>query len=362
MRVLLLADIASGHTEKWARGLAQMGLEVGIFSFNKATFEWYKEIDNIKIVYQPNDAQVKHKYSNKLRYLNCFKIIKKKIKEFKPDIVHAHYASSYGYLGAYSKFHPFVVSAWGTDVMKFPYEGKIKNKLIKFSLNKADAICATSNTLDFYIKKLVNKPVHVIPFGIDMNLFSANMEFKSKNKFVFGAVKSLEKIYNIDVLIKAFAKLHAKHLQTELLLVGDGTESSNLKTLVKQLNIESAVTFAGRVPSAKTPECFNKLNCLVNVSQYESFGVSVIEAMACKVPVIVSATGGLMEIVTNEENGLYVNEVNENTTAAAMERILTDKVLTEKLILNGYKQVNENYNWQNNLKAQIEVYNKLLMK
>ncbi|MBL7916787.1 MAG: glycosyltransferase, partial [Bacteroidia bacterium] len=274
--------------------------------------------------------------------------------------VHAHYASSYGYLGAYSKFHPFVISAWGTDVMKFPYEGKIKNKLIKFSLNKADALCATSNTLDVYIKKLVSKPVHVIPFGIDLNLFKEIKELKSPNKFVFGAVKSFEKIYNIDILIKAFALVHTKHPKTELLLVGDGSEKDYLMSLVKQLKLESSVIFAGRVPSAITPQYFNKLNCLVNVSQYESFGVSVIEAMACKVPVIVSATGGLMEIVTHEVNGLHVSHVNESTTADAMERMLSDKSLADKLIANAYLHVKENYDWQNNLKSQINVYNQLL--
>jgi len=362
MRILFLADIKSDHTQKWVRGLSALGIQIGIFSFNKADIEWYKDLSSVEVVYQPADATVTHSYSNKLRYLHCFRIIKRKIKTFKPDIVHAHYASSYGYLGAFSGFHPFIVSAWGSDVMKFPYESKLKKAILSYSLKKADVICATSFTLEDYIHRVVKKEVQVIPFGIDMNWFVPDLNARNSSKFVFGVVKSLEKIYNQDILIEAFALLVKKHPSVELILVGDGSQMNYLKNLCKQLNLENNVIFTGRIPWRETRMYFNKLNCLVNISQYESFGVSVLEAMACKVAVIVSETGGLKEIVKNHETGLYVTNPNAQNTMEVMEKVMIDNVLREKLIASAYLHVETHYNWEKNLQDQVKLYQRFCSK
>lgn len=362
MRVLLLADVASGHTEKWALGLARQGIEVGIFSLNKTQFNWMANEPNVRVLFELKERHVANGISSKLTYFTYIPKLKKIIADFKPDIIHAHYASSYGLLGALCRFHPFVLSAWGTDVMKFPQESFMNKKIIRFNLKCADVVCATSHTIDKYIQEIYKRKVNVIPFGIDFDTFKPNTDLRNKEHFVFGAIKSLEKVYNIDVLIKSFALCHSKYPNTRLLIVGDGTEQKSLKELVKQMGLNHSVEFAGRVPSKQTPEYFNKLNCLVNISQYESFGVSVIEAMACKVPVVVSDTGGLKEIVQTGENGICVQPGNIEETALAMEKIMIDKGFTEKLIEKAYKAVKDRYDWKNNLNDQIMLYTSITKK
>lgn len=362
MRVLLLADVASGHTEKWAMGLAQRGIEVGIFSLNKTEFKWMANEPNVKVLFELKERHVANGISSKITYFSYIPKLKKVISEFKPDVVHAHYASSYGLLGSLCKFHPFVLSAWGTDVMKFPQESFMNKKIIRFNLKCADAVCATSETINKCIQDIYPRTVHVIPFGIDFDTFKPNGAPKNKEYFVVGAIKSLEKVYNIDVLVKAFAGLHSRHSNTRLLIVGDGTERENLQQLVKQLNISDSVEFTGRVPSKETPNYFNKLNCLVNISQYESFGVSVVEAMACKVPVVVSDTGGLKEIVNNGDMGICVEPGNVEQTSLAVEKIMLDKKFAENAIDKAYLSVKERFSWDNNLTEQIKVYNSLVKK
>ena len=129
MRLLLLADIQSEHTEKWALGLAANGIEVGLFSFNKATYPWYENIINITLLYEAEIKLDADNIINKLFYFKFVKLLKTAIKKFTPDVLHAHYATSYGLIGALSGFHPFVISAWGTDVMRFPQKNFI-NKFI----------------------------------------------------------------------------------------------------------------------------------------------------------------------------------------------------------------------------------------
>lgn len=362
MRVLLLSDIDSGHTEKWATGLSEKGIHVGLFSFNKSKYDWYKGNKNIELLFQPEETSESSGLVNKLFYIKHHSQLNKKIKEFKPDILHAHYASSYGFLGALSGFHPYVISAWGTDVMKFPQESFVKKAILKYNLNRADVICATSTTISTYVKSIAGKDSQVIPFGVSFNNFKQDLSLKSNNRFVIGTIKPLEAIYNIDKVIHAFATIHLKFPETELLIVGDGSERENLTRLVKQLNLETCVTFTGRVKFTDTPHYFNRLNCLVNISKYESFGVSVVEAMACKVPVIVSNTGGLKEVVMNNDMGFLVEPGNSEQTAAAIEKMIQDKQHVTAIVERAYTSAKERFDWNLNLNQQLAVYQNLLKK
>ena len=362
MRILLLSDIDSEHIEKWAIGLAEMNIQVGLFSFNKAKHDWFKNKINIELLFQPEETIEASGFLSKLLYIKHRSLLNKKINEFKPDILHAHYASSYGLLGALSGFHPYVISAWGTDVMKFPQESPINKLILKYNLKRADVICATSNTINGYVKTIASKATQVIPFGVNFDDFKQNNSLKKANCFVIGTIKPLEAIYNIDKVIRVFAIIHPKNPETELMIVGDGSEKENLLSLVKQLNLENSVKFTGRVKFSETPNYFNQLNCLVNISQYESFGVSVVEAMACKVPVIVSNTGGLKEVVVSNEMGFLVDPGNIEQTAAAIEKMINDKPHVDSIVEKAYASAKERFDWNVNLKQQIVVYQNLLVK
>jgi glycosyltransferase involved in cell wall biosynthesis len=104
------------------------------------------------------------------------------------------------------------------------------------------------------------------------------------------------------------------------------------------------------------------IDVLVNISDYESFGVSVIEAMACGKPVIVSDVGGLKEVVENESVGIRVKVKDINETAGAIEKFYKDPELKNKVGLSGRKRVEELYNWENNLETMISNYKSLVKK
>jgi len=363
MRILLLSDTYSEHTEKWALGLASNGVEVGLFSFNKASYAWYSNKENITILFEPSE---KLDTSGKLSYLKFVKPLKQVIKKFKPDVVHAHYATSYGLIGALSGFHPFVISAWGTDVMKFPQKNIINKTILKYNLRKADTICATSNTIKEFLKPVTDKQVQVIPFGVDVKEFckkEVNNLF-DKNAFVVGSIKPLEPLYNTDVLLKAFAALNKKYLDKELklLIIGEGSQIEYLKQLSADLEITNNVIFTGRISFSEISNYYNMLDVLVNISDYESFGVSVIEAMACEKPVIATNTGGLKEIIENSTFGSLVEVGNVDQTANEMEKYLLDEALKQKVGKEARAKVVQKYNWTNNIKQMIDVYSQLIKK
>jgi glycosyltransferase involved in cell wall biosynthesis len=364
MRILLLSDTYSEHTEKWALGLASNGIEVGLFSFNKASYAWYQNTPNITVLYEPISEITSDKISSKLLYLKYVSLLKKSIAKFMPDVVHAHYATSYGLIGALSGFHPFVISAWGTDVMKFPQKNFVFKSILKYNLNKADAICATSHTIKDYLKPVTSKNIHVIPFGVNIEEFSKK-EVKSlfsDESFVIGCIKALEDLYNIDVLIKAFAVLKSKFpsKSLKLLIIGVGSQEAELKKMVSDLKLTEDVTFTGRIAFSEVSHYFNMLDVLANISDYESFGVSVIEAMACEKPVIATNTGGLKEIIENSTFGSLVEIDNVEQTAYEMERYLLDENLKQKVGKAARAKVVEKYNWTNNIHQMIDLYRTIL--
>lgn len=364
MKILLLSDTYSEHTEKWAIGLAEHDIEVGLFSFNASSYPWFEKQKNITLLFEPKNKHNSNSLIGKLAYFTFLNALKKSITQFKPDVVHAHYATSYGLIGALSGFHPFVISAWGTDVMKFPQKNFLNKRILNYNLNKSDAICATSHTIKDFLSQITNKHIDVIPFGVDTSVFCKKKvtSLFEESTFVIGCIKALETLYNVDVLIKAFAVLKLKHTDKslKLLIIGVGSQENELKQLVTNLNLMDDVIFTGRIPFSEVSNYFNMIDVLANLSDYESFGVSVIEAMACEKPVIATNTGGLKEIIENEQFGSLVEIGNVSQTAQEIEKYLLDNDLKEKVGLAARKKIIEKYNWNNNVIQMVEVYSNLL--
>ena len=119
------------------------------------------------------------------------------------DILHAHYASSYGLLGALANFHPFILSIWGADIFSFPKKSFLHRYIFNFNLRVADKILSTSQIMAKEIKKYTNKEIIVTPFGIDINTFKPGNKvdkIKGEFDFIIGTIKGLEEIYGIEYL------------------------------------------------------------------------------------------------------------------------------------------------------------------
>ena len=126
MRIFILSEIISIHTRRWVTSLCQRGHTVFLFGLLKSDVAPYDGIPNLTIYscnYSLEELSRRQQWINgKVQYLGGLAAAKRKIKEFRPDILHAHYASSYGFIGALTGFHPYIVSVWGSDV----YDGTME--------------------------------------------------------------------------------------------------------------------------------------------------------------------------------------------------------------------------------------------
>ena len=340
------------------------GVLFGLNNYDKNLFNKNVRIEILDI---PSKLQSNRDGSfSKFIYLMSINRIKTFIKKIKPDVVHAHYISSYGLLGALAGFHPYFISIWGTDIFYIPEKNFINKKLIEFSLSKADKIFSTSHVMAEQTKKFTNKEIKVIPFGIDADKFRPmNAEFLfDKEDIVIGTIKSLEKKYGIEYLIKAFKILkdvsQIPHLK--LLIVGKGSEEIHLKRIVKELELEHDTIFTGFIPISEVPKYHNMLDVFVALSNSESFGVSALEASACEKPIVVSDAEGFKEIVKDNITGFKVEKRNIQQTADVLKKLILDKNLRKKIGKAGREHVIKFYNWNDNVNQMIENYNDLFFR
>lgn len=366
MKIAILSDPNSSHTQKWVTALASRGVEIALIGLADNKIEAYSNYNNIQVYSLGlNENIIKQSDStfSKLIYILVIRRLKLVLKEIKPDMLHAHYASSYGLLGALSFFHPFIISVWGSDVYDFPNRSIIHKNILKFNLKRADILLSTSRAMANEASKYTSKGFEITPFGVDTDMFKPNLEAKliSNNEFTIGIVKSLEKEYGINYLLEAFALLKEQYnkLNLKLLIIGGGSLESELKELAVNLDIDSDCNFVGKISYEQVPEFHCQLDIAVYPSIAESFGVAVLESSACEKPVIVSNVGGLPEVVENGVTGFVVPERSPEEIAKHIAKFIDNRDLITKMGKAGREFVIENYSWNNSVDKMIKIYNNI---
>jgi len=347
MRICYLADAQSVHTQKWLSYFVNKGYEVHLISFRPGT------IKGVSIHY----VQPIKFLSSKLKYLSCLYLTKKIVHHINPDIIHAHWASTYGLAAAYTGFHPFIVSAWGSDILKVPKQNLLFQWLIRYTLRQADFITTTSKALADETRKYapLNKNVIIIPFGVEMDKFSPIHKTK-KEILTIGTIKALEPLYGIDYLIRAFANVARRFQNVQLQIIGRGSLKNKLQQLSQKLGVIQKVSFVDAVPHDEIPKYLSRLDIFVIPSISESFGVVALEAQAMEIPVVASKVVGLPEVVLNNETGLLVPPKDVTSLTDAIIKLIENPDLRKRMGKAGRKFVNERYNWYSNAEKMTKLY------
>ena len=226
IKILYLSSGASIHTIRWVNSLSGFSnLKINLVSQQKLVDDLSEKVIFNLLPFRGLFGYV----------FNIFKL-KQIIKDWKPDLIHASYASGYGLTANLLNFHPLILSAWGSDIFDFPRKSCIHREILKLNLKNADVILSTSQIMAKEIKKLVkNKNILITPFGIDTHLFKKKGIFKEKEIITVGTIKNLSEIYGIDILIKGFAIAYKKLIKSDLALakkmrlkiVGNGEQKKN---------------------------------------------------------------------------------------------------------------------------------------
>lgn len=366
LRLFILADTSSPHTKRWVSSIAERGVRIFLFSFNNSDMEYYDRIRNVECyamnIFSGLKEQRKNGAFEKIRYLKTFSEMKRCIREFKPDILHAHYATSYGLLGVLSGFHPLVISMWGSDIYYFPHVSSLHRMLLKFNLSKAERLLSTSNCMAREASAYTDNKIDITPFGVDTDKFKPTVHCKKGDEFVIGTVKTLAYNYGIDVLMKAFSMVKQKNPEYNLRLsiVGGGPERSTLEKLAVELGISDVTVFAGLVSNEEVPEILSSFDVFVALSRKESFGVAALEAMSCEVPVVVSDADGFVEVVPDEAAGFVIPKDDVDAAAEKITYLMKNRDMARQMGRYGREYVIKKYSWNSSVDNMMSVYKSLL--
>jgi L-malate glycosyltransferase len=347
MTLCLLADAASIHTRRWAEALAGRGHLVTVLSLRKA------EIEGATVVHLAPPLGL-----GRLGYLATARRVRAWVRQTKPDLLHAHYASSYGLLGALTGYHPYMVSVWGSDVFEFPRSSRLHAALLRYNLRRADVIGSTSHRMKEEAHSYTDRPIHITPFGVDVTQFSPPpyTEPSRSAQLVVGMVKTLEPTYGVLTLIEAFRLVADRHPHARLLIVGSGRQRESIQAMIRRSQLDSRIELRPAVPHSHLPDVLRKIDIFVVPSLSESFGVAAIEASACGVPVVASRVGGLPEAVIDGKTGILVPPGDPKALAGALERLIGSEELRARFGQNGRRFVEQCYAWEHCVDLMEQVY------
>ncbi len=259
------------------------------------------------------------------------------------DLLHVHYAiphASAAYMAKQiikSKINrniPIITTLHGTDITLVGRD-KTYEPVVTFSINESDTITAVSQNLkdETYKNFAITKDIDVVHNFVDVKRFDKKPFDAFKKVLAPDGEKILlhasnfRKVKRVDDVVKIFALIN-KEIPSKLLMVGDGPERHSIEELCRHLNIQDNVRFVGK--QEQMEEIMAVSDIFLLPSEYESFGLSALEAMASRSLVISSNAGGLPEIIEHGVNGYMANVGDvESMAAYAIEILQNDNKLEE---------------------------------
>lgn len=294
--------------------------------------------------------------------------VTKLCRQFAKPIIHAHDSHA----------HTSAVLAGTIWMNKAPIvlhrrvSFKISNTLLsrfKYTYHQIKRILCVSQSVKQTIDSQINRPdiTKVIYSAIDLKKFEniPNQNFLRQQYHIephcqiVGNISALTKEKDLYTFIDTAELLLTKHSDLYFFIIGDGEEKRLLQEYIQNKNLEKRVILTGFIPNPYL--ILPELDLFLFTSVYEGLGTSILDAMASKVAVVATHTGGIPEIVKHNETGLCVEPQNAVKLAESVSELITNKALKERLIQNAWLML-QDFSIAGMCEKTIEVYTGLSQK
>lgn len=368
MKICFVASAESTHTVKWLKYFIDKGHEVHLISnkgheINGATFHKLTTIGNAKITTER--IHIVDIITYLFRAIQTGFIIRK----IKPDIVHAHNVVISGFYATMSRFHPLVVTAWGTDVLIAPKRSIILKKIAKYVLKYADVItCDGKNTMEAMLSLGANpEKIKIIYFGIDTKKNSpVQRDEKLKEKLnilnspTAISLRSFKPIYNLETLIKAIPLVLTKIPDAKFILAGSGVQENSIKKLTKTLGVENNTIFTGNLGVEEVPKYLASSDLYISTSLSDSgLAASTGEAMACGLPVISTDVGCIRDWIKDGEGGFIIPVKDPYKLSDKIIYLFKNRTLMKNFGEINRKTIEERQDYYKEMEKMEKIYGEL---
>ena len=349
LRIAVLGDFDGVHTRSWIRWFIDRGHDVHCVSYyaprehiDGATVHVLKDgtrarATNGKTISGAAQRRVPERLGGVIRLANAARYrragLARVVRAIAPDVFHAHFVVEHGFYGTIAGFHPYVVTAWGSDVLVAPERDPVSKLIAKWTLRHADAV--TSNN-GYMAERMIGlgalrEKVHVITLGADRFYLegregSVNIGAPEPSRApCIVSTRAHEPLYNVDEIIDAHA-LVARHLpRTRLVVAHGGSLTEALKQRAAATG--AAVEFLGFVDRHALRDALHDAEVFVSVPTSDGTSVALLQAMAAGCFPIVSDLWTQRELIDDGVNGLRVPLHEVAALARAIGRALGDREL-----------------------------------
>lgn len=356
MKICFLGDASSVHMHKWINFFKSINWEVYVISFREY------QMDGVKIINLGETHSVNSNGGN-FQYLLRLSKIKNIIKDIKPNLINAHYITSYGFIAALTKNRPLVLSAWGTDILVTPRKNLLYKLITKYALKKADLITSDSKNMTEEIEKLLEntkKQIVTVPMGVDVELFKNNTNVNEKSIKIL-SLRSLDENSNIEVIIKAFSKVLSRYPNAFLYIGNDGPLKKELLDLSRKLNIHEKIEFLGFVDRQSIVKLFKECGYYISIPTSDATSVTLLEAMAAGIYPIVSNIAANKEWIEDCVNGSVI-DINEDEIVNSIVGTYEDNEYKSSATKKNVEIINERATLQANMQCILESFENLILK
>ncbi|MEI4768372.1 N-acetyl-alpha-D-glucosaminyl L-malate synthase BshA [Psychrobacillus sp. FJAT-51614] len=269
------------------------------------------------------------------------------------DVLHVHYAIPHAVCAILARDMAnsdigIVTTLHGTDITVLGDDSSLSGA-IRYGIEKSDIVTAVSDSLVSQTVELIapRKEIETVYNFVDENEYTRKEDSNlkellgiKKDEKVIIHVSNFRKVKRLPDVVKSF-ELIRNEIPAKLLLVGDGPEKHPVMEYVKGRSIEKDILFLGKQDNLS--ELYSISDLMLLLSQKESFGLVLLEAMACKVPCIGTNIGGIPEVISSGENGYLVELGDINKVAEYGLKILQDPLLHKELSETSLKIVRERF-------------------
>jgi len=353
MRICYFGQAASIHVRRWAEWFASRGHEILLI-----TPPTTERVEGFRVVHAPIDRAF---FIPRPRLLARIRRI---VREFRPDLVHAHYVLGYGMYAALSGAEPLVVSAWGGDIAKAPAESFLARRVARLVLRRADLIHVGDEDSLATVARLGGDPSRcfVQAWGVDTKEFSPERRdpgFRAslcpEDELLFVSNRSLEPSFNHEVVLRAARDLAARATGFRIAIAGSGSEGPRLRHLAGNWGLDKIVTFLGRLPPDRMPVLYSSGDVYVDAFSLQVPGhgtsVSLMEAMACGLPPVVAERPGLGGLIQDGVSGFFFRGTDSAQLARIMQELVGSRDLVARVGGEARRRACERGDMERNLRA-----------
>jgi len=292
-------------------------------------------------------------------------------KEIKPDLIHAGPIQTCAFIAVLSGFRPILTMCWGYDLVQDADRNSWMKWVTRYALKRSAYFVSDAQ---FTREKAISYGMNpentiVFPWGVDIEHFVPKKEERGKKEsanrkssiqnhksFTLFCNRTWEEIYGVDVLAKAFVKVAASNPNVNLVLLGGGSHGARIRQILMNGGVMDRVHFGGQVTYADLPRWYQMADIYISPSHVDGSSVSLMEALACGVPCLVSDIPGNKEWIIEGENGWLFRDGDADDLAAKILHAIKSRRSLKKIGETARGTAEQRADWKKNFGKLLKAY------